>query len=116
MSNDIRTLKKFKVLWVKEYSKKSKADAPGPSSSLIARPPGEKGKNGWNLQEALGLKDDDKLYGEILVCLKPQALYALTLTSLTSVPLVIASADQAWIGSLHFRSRSPLVSRHVSER
>ncbi|KIO19367.1 hypothetical protein M407DRAFT_31006 [Tulasnella calospora MUT 4182] len=65
LSSDIRTLKKYKVMWVKEYSKKAKSDA-GPADSLIPRPPGEKGKNGWNLRDAMGLKDDEALYTEIL--------------------------------------------------
>lgn len=66
MTGDLRTLKKFKVLWIKEYAKKSQPNVPVPSTSLIPRPPGEKGKNGWNLQEALGLKDNEALYSEML--------------------------------------------------
>ncbi|KIO25443.1 hypothetical protein M407DRAFT_25241 [Tulasnella calospora MUT 4182] len=65
LTADIRTLKKYKVMWVKEYSKKAKVDSQ-PGDSLILRPPGEKGKNGWNLQDAMGLKEDDALYNEIL--------------------------------------------------
>ncbi|KAG9048872.1 hypothetical protein FS837_011781 [Tulasnella sp. UAMH 9824] len=33
---------------------------------LIPRPSGEKGKNGWNMQEALRLKENGDLYNEIL--------------------------------------------------
>lgn len=36
-------------------------------SELIPRPPGQKGKNGWNMQEALRLQDNGGLYNEILV-------------------------------------------------
>ncbi|KIO17586.1 hypothetical protein M407DRAFT_12282 [Tulasnella calospora MUT 4182] len=66
LNTDLRTLKKYKVLWVKEYSKKAKVDSQ--FDTLIPRPPGEKGKNGWNLQDAMGLGEDDALYNEILVC------------------------------------------------
>ncbi|KAG8902418.1 hypothetical protein FRC00_008569 [Tulasnella sp. 408] len=66
LSGDLRIVKKYKVMWVKEYSKKAKSGT-APPDSLIPRPPGEKGKNGWNLQDAMGLKDDDPLYNEILV-------------------------------------------------
>ncbi|KAG9049061.1 hypothetical protein FS837_011334 [Tulasnella sp. UAMH 9824] len=66
LSTDLRIIKKYKVMWVKEYSKKAKSGT-APPDSLIPRPPGEKGKNGWNLQDAMGLKDDDPLYNEILV-------------------------------------------------
>ncbi|KAG9017103.1 hypothetical protein FRB90_001746, partial [Tulasnella sp. 427] len=50
------------------YAKKKDGSAvtDATSSSLIARSPGEKGKNGWNLQEAMELKDGDTLYSEIL--------------------------------------------------
>ncbi|KAG9043166.1 hypothetical protein FS837_009936 [Tulasnella sp. UAMH 9824] len=65
LSSDLRITKKYKVMWVKEYSKKAKSGT-APPDSLIPRPPGEKGKNGWNLQDAMGLKDDDPLYNEIL--------------------------------------------------
>lgn len=68
LSADLRIVKKYKVMWVKEYSKKAKSGT-APPDSLIPRPPGEKGKNGWNLQDAMGLKDDDPLYNEILVCI-----------------------------------------------
>ncbi|KAG8930579.1 hypothetical protein FRC01_002577 [Tulasnella sp. 417] len=66
MTTDMRTLKKFKVLWLKDHEKKSQTNIPGQSGSLIPRPPGEKGKNGWNLQDAIGLKDDNSLYSDIL--------------------------------------------------
>ncbi|KIO24549.1 hypothetical protein M407DRAFT_26066 [Tulasnella calospora MUT 4182] len=62
---DLRTAKKFKVLYAKEVSLKGKVDLPI-TGNLIPRPPGEKGKNGWNLQEVLGLKDDFALYNELL--------------------------------------------------
>lgn len=34
----------------------------------IPRPPGERGKNGWNLQEHMGLKDNEEAYSNIRVC------------------------------------------------
>ncbi|KAG8979303.1 hypothetical protein FRB90_008111 [Tulasnella sp. 427] len=71
LTADLLTLKKFKVLWINEYAKKKDGSAAAgvagaASLSLIARPPGEKGKNGLNLQEAMGLKDNDTLCSEIL--------------------------------------------------
>ncbi|KIO32950.1 hypothetical protein M407DRAFT_18107 [Tulasnella calospora MUT 4182] len=67
----------FKSLWFNESAKKKNDSDPAATATaaaaaaaapaaLIPRPPGEKGKNGWNLQEVMSLKDDDGLYAEIL--------------------------------------------------
>ncbi|KAG9018654.1 hypothetical protein FRB90_011007 [Tulasnella sp. 427] len=68
--SNLRVLKKYKVMWVTEYLKRpgsaSNAGAASGATTLIPRPLGEKGKNGWNLQDAMGLNDDDSLYAEIL--------------------------------------------------
>lgn len=80
----MRVLKKYKVMWITEYSKKSdsaSASSNSQGSSLIPRPPGEKGKNGWNLQEAMNLKDNDGLYQEMLVRLWLGSWLAAELTS-----------------------------------
>lgn len=34
---------------------------------LIPRPPGERGKDGWNLQAHMGLAEDDETYSNIRV-------------------------------------------------
>ncbi|KAG8925358.1 hypothetical protein FRC01_010304 [Tulasnella sp. 417] len=37
---------------------------------LIPRPPGERGKDGWNLQKHMGLENDDETYGKIRRCVR----------------------------------------------
>ncbi|KAG8994397.1 hypothetical protein FRB90_000441 [Tulasnella sp. 427] len=39
-------------------------------TQLIPRPPGERGKNGWNLQDKMGLKNDKETYGNIRRCVR----------------------------------------------
>ncbi|KAG8909169.1 hypothetical protein FRC01_007097, partial [Tulasnella sp. 417] len=58
----------YKALWEREQAAIQAQNNDSPENDeLIPRPPGEKGKNGWNLQEALRLKDDGYTYNEILV-------------------------------------------------
>ncbi|KAG8888489.1 hypothetical protein FRC00_000066 [Tulasnella sp. 408] len=63
-----RRLMKYKVWWEREQAAMQAQNNDIPEDDkLIPRPPGEKGKNGWNLQEALRLKHDGDAYNEILV-------------------------------------------------
>lgn len=117
LNADLRVVKKYKVMWVKEYSKKAKSGT-APPESLIPRPPGEKGKNGWNLQEAMGLEDDDALYIEILVRLSILTLHIDThelAASLSELP-DIASVGQVLTGRPLILSKNRVVSLHVSKR
>ncbi|KAG9048871.1 hypothetical protein FS837_011780 [Tulasnella sp. UAMH 9824] len=62
-----RRLMKYKVWWEREQAAMQVQNNDIPAEDeLIPRPPGEKGKNGWNLQEALRLKHDGDAYNEIL--------------------------------------------------
>ncbi|KAG8909106.1 hypothetical protein FRC01_007130, partial [Tulasnella sp. 417] len=57
----------YKALWEREQAAmQAQNNDSQENEELIPRPPGEKGKNGWNLQEALRLKDDGYTYNEIL--------------------------------------------------
>lgn len=58
-------------MWVKQQQ--DRTALPGESSlavpdNSVPRPPGERGKNGWNMQTALQLEDDGDTYNAILVC------------------------------------------------
>lgn len=52
---------------------------------LIPRPPGERGKDGWNLQKHMGLENDDKTYSNIRV--SSLALHSILQFSFYSLPV-----------------------------
>lgn len=60
-------------MWYKAQQDKATAALATGSDSVpddsISRPPGERSKNGWNLQTVIGLDADGDLYNAILVCL-----------------------------------------------
>ncbi|KIO28558.1 hypothetical protein M407DRAFT_22296 [Tulasnella calospora MUT 4182] len=75
LQQELRKLKKFKLIWLKEQQTRNAPPVPsGESSSSsplapddsIARPPGERGKNGWNMQTMLLLEHDGDAYNALL--------------------------------------------------
>ncbi|KAG8972425.1 hypothetical protein FRC05_010018, partial [Tulasnella sp. 425] len=65
------------VLRLQHLNTQAQQDARG-GTRLIPRPPGERGKNGWNLQEHMGLTSDPKTYHNIRRCVR----YAIYKTQL----------------------------------
>ncbi|KIO24256.1 hypothetical protein M407DRAFT_213183 [Tulasnella calospora MUT 4182] len=69
LEKELRALKKFKVMWAKQQRDQTSLTSEGGPSTLdgsIPRPPGERGKNGWNMQTALQLEADGDTYNLIL--------------------------------------------------
>lgn len=68
LQEENRALKKIRVLYLKSQTPDTGA---GSSSSVpdgsVPRPPGERGKNGWNMQTALKLAHDGDTYNAVLV-------------------------------------------------
>ncbi|KAG8921033.1 hypothetical protein FRC01_000473 [Tulasnella sp. 417] len=65
LEEENRRLKKYRARWVRDHSEKQ-ATGSEDAEDPIPRPPGERGKNGWNMQDALQLEDDGDTYNEIL--------------------------------------------------
>ncbi|KIO18458.1 hypothetical protein M407DRAFT_225582 [Tulasnella calospora MUT 4182] len=69
LRKELRAMKKFKVMWAKQQQEQNALpNEGGPSvpEGSIPRPPGERGKNGWNMQTALQLEADGDTYNLIL--------------------------------------------------
>ncbi|KAG8991599.1 hypothetical protein FRB90_001284 [Tulasnella sp. 427] len=66
LQKEVRTLKKYKVMWAKQQMEKTNLPQDEVSDGSIPRPPGERGKNGWNMQTALQLEADGDTYNAIL--------------------------------------------------
>lgn len=73
LESDNRRLLKYKALWAQEHEAdqgpddNDEDDEDDEDDEPIPRPPGERGKNGWNMQEALRLENDGHMYNAILV-------------------------------------------------
>ncbi|KAG9018792.1 hypothetical protein FRB90_009640 [Tulasnella sp. 427] len=70
LEKEVRNLKKYKVLWAKQQGEKTALAQDQPSDGSIPRPPGERGKNGWNMQTALQLETDGDMYNAILATIR----------------------------------------------
>lgn len=77
LQEEKRRLLKYKALWEREQAVMQAQNNDSPEDDeLIPRPPGEKGKNGWNMQEALRLKDNGDMYNNILATTRTAVLEA----------------------------------------
>ncbi|KAG8959045.1 hypothetical protein FRC00_002029, partial [Tulasnella sp. 408] len=69
LKKKLRVMTKYKVMWSKQQQDQNALPGEGGSSlpeGSIPRPPGERGKNGWNLQTALQLEGDGDMYNLVL--------------------------------------------------
>ncbi|KAG8900428.1 hypothetical protein FRC00_012971 [Tulasnella sp. 408] len=69
LKKKLRVMTKYKVMWSKQQQDQNALPGEGGSSApegSIPRPPGERGKNGWNLQTALQLEADGDKYNLVL--------------------------------------------------
>ncbi|KAG9030894.1 hypothetical protein FS837_003159 [Tulasnella sp. UAMH 9824] len=70
LKKKLRVMTKYKVMWSKQQQDQNALPGEGGSSApdgSIPRPPGERGKNGWNMQTALQLQADGDMYNLVLI-------------------------------------------------